>query len=77
MDGVSGLIVPPEDPTALAAAITRLLADPSKAQEMGAAGKKLASEKFTTDAMMHQITLAYASVLRRTPSRSLPDRHRQ
>jgi glycosyltransferase involved in cell wall biosynthesis len=77
MDGVSGLIVPPEDPTALAAAITRLLADPSKAQEMGAAGKKLASEKFTTDAMMHQITLAYASVLRRTPSRSLPDRHWQ
>lgn len=76
-DGVSGLIVPPEDPTALAAAITRLLSEPSKAQQMGAAGKKLASEKFTTDAMMHQITLAYASVLRRTPSRSLPDRQRQ
>jgi glycosyltransferase involved in cell wall biosynthesis len=73
-DGVSGLIVPPEDPTALAAAITRLLSEPGKAQEMGAAGKKLASEKFTTDAMMHQITLAYASVLRRTPSRSLRDR---
>jgi glycosyltransferase involved in cell wall biosynthesis len=67
-DGVSGLIVPSEDPAALAAAITRLLADPSKAQEMGAAGKKLASEKFTTDAMMHQITLAYASLLARAPS---------
>jgi glycosyltransferase involved in cell wall biosynthesis len=65
-DGVSGFIVPPEDPAALAAAITRLLSDPGKAQEMGAAGKKLASEKFTTDAMMHQITLAYASVLRLT-----------
>jgi glycosyltransferase involved in cell wall biosynthesis len=64
-DGVSGLIVPSEDPAALAEAITRLLADPSKAQEMGAAGKKLASEKFTTDAMMHQITLAYASLLTR------------
>ena len=62
-DGVSGLIVPPEDPAALAAAIMRLLSDPGKAQEMGAAGKKLASEKFTTDAMMHQITLAYASLL--------------
>jgi glycosyltransferase involved in cell wall biosynthesis len=65
-DGVSGFIVPPEDPAALAAAITRLLSDPGKAQEMGAAGKKLASEKFTTDAMMHQITLAYASVLQLT-----------
>ena len=49
----------------LAPIITRLLSDPSKAQEMGAAGKKLASEKFTTDAMMHQITLAYASLLTR------------
>jgi glycosyltransferase involved in cell wall biosynthesis len=65
-DGVSGLIVPPEDPAALAAAITRLLSDPGEAREMGAAGKKLASAKFTTDAMMHQITLAYASVLQLT-----------
>jgi glycosyltransferase involved in cell wall biosynthesis len=66
-DGVSGLIVPSEDPAALAAAIIRLLVDPSKAQEMGAAGKKLAAEKFTTDAMMRQITLAYANLLTRGP----------
>jgi glycosyltransferase involved in cell wall biosynthesis len=77
-DGVSGFIVPSEDPSALAAAIARLLADPSKAQEMGAAGKKLASEKFTTDAMMHQITLAYASLLTRGPSEALlSDRKKQ
>lgn len=62
-DGVNGLIVPSEDPAALAEAIIRLLSDPSKARAMGAAGKKLASERFTTDAMMHQITLAYASLL--------------
>jgi glycosyltransferase involved in cell wall biosynthesis len=74
-DGVSGFIVPSEDPAALAAAIARLLSDPSKAQEMGAAGKKLASEKFTTDAMMRQITLAYASLLTRgTAAPSVSDR---
>jgi glycosyltransferase involved in cell wall biosynthesis len=64
-DWVNGFIVPSEDPAALAAAITRLLSDPPKAQEMGAAGKKLASEKFTTEAMMHQITIAYANLLTR------------
>ena len=65
-DGINGLIVPPDDPAALAAAITRLLSDPGNAREMGATGKRLASEKFTTDAMMHQITLAYARVLQLT-----------
>jgi glycosyltransferase involved in cell wall biosynthesis len=77
-DGVSGFIVPSDDRAALAAAITRLLSDPSKAREMGAAGKKLASEKFTTDAMMQQITLAYARLLARKPSEALlPDRNKR
>ena len=62
-DGVSGFIVPSEDPKALAVAITRLLSDPSMAQEMGVAGKKLAAEKFTTEAMMRQVTLVYARLL--------------
>jgi L-malate glycosyltransferase len=74
-DGISGFIVPSEDPAALAGAIARLLFDPQKALEMGAAGKKLASEKFTTDAMMHQITLAYASLLARRSAPSVSDRH--
>jgi glycosyltransferase involved in cell wall biosynthesis len=77
-DGVNGFIVQSEDPAALAAAIARLLSDPSRAQEMGAAGKKLASEKFTTDAMMQQITLAYARLLTTgTSAPSMSDPHRQ
>jgi glycosyltransferase involved in cell wall biosynthesis len=77
-DGVNGFIVQSEDPAALAAAIARLLSAPSRAQEMGAAGKKLASEKFTTDAMMQQITLAYASLLTTgTSAPSMSDPHRQ
>jgi glycosyltransferase involved in cell wall biosynthesis len=73
-EGVSGLIVPSEDPEALAAAIIRLVSDPSKAQEMGAAGRRLATEKFTTDAMMHEITDTYAELLtgKRT-GRPMPD----
>ena len=74
IEGVSGLIVPSEDSEALAAAIIRLLSDPSKAQEMGAAGRRFAAEKFTTDAMMHEITRAYAALLReKRTGRPMPD----
>jgi L-malate glycosyltransferase len=64
-DGVSGIIVPPEDPAALASAIISLLSDTVKAKQMGAEGKRLAAEKFTTEAMMGQITSAYATLLRK------------
>lgn len=64
-DSVSGFIVPSEDPDALAAAITELLADPSRAKAMGEAGKRIAAEKFTTKAMMTQTTTTYAKLLKK------------
>ena len=39
-DGVSGLLVPPRDPAALAAALERLLGDAEAAQRMGEAGRR-------------------------------------
>ena len=68
LDGVSGFIVPAEDPNALATAIVRLLSDPARARQMGEAGKKRVAEKFTTEAMMSQITSVYADLLRGTQS---------
>jgi L-malate glycosyltransferase len=62
-DGVSGFVVPLEDPAALAAAIVRLLADPVAAKRMGEAGRRLVAEKFTTEAMMRRITGVYARLL--------------
>jgi glycosyltransferase involved in cell wall biosynthesis len=67
-DGVSGLLVPSDDPAALSAAITRLLSDPSRAKAMGIAGKALAAEYFTTEAMMHRITAVYGNLLAPNPS---------
>jgi glycosyltransferase involved in cell wall biosynthesis len=64
-DGISGFIVPSEDPGALAAAITELLTDSSRANAMGAAGKRIAAEKFTTEAMMTQTTKTYAKLLKK------------
>lgn len=62
-EGVTGFIVPPEDPDALAAAIARLLADPNRASEMGIAGKHLAANNFTLEAMMNTTTQVYRNLL--------------
>jgi phosphatidylinositol alpha-1,6-mannosyltransferase len=39
-DGVTGLLIPEQDPAALAAAIAALLDHPQRAREMGAAGRR-------------------------------------
>jgi glycosyltransferase involved in cell wall biosynthesis len=62
-DGVSGLVVPPEDAVALSEAIIRLLSDPTQAKAMGTAGKTLAAQKFTTEAMMNRVVTAYDKLL--------------
>jgi glycosyltransferase involved in cell wall biosynthesis len=46
VDGVSGLLVPPDDPDATAAALLRLFADPQLAVRLGRAGQALVRERF-------------------------------
>ncbi len=55
--GVNGLLVPPNDPAALAQALETLLVDPARRAAMGAAGRKLVLEKFTNE-KVNQATLA-------------------
>jgi len=62
-DGISGFLVPSDDPGALSAAILQLLSDPSQARAMGAAGRNLAAERFTTEAMMNRTASAYRNLL--------------
>jgi glycosyltransferase involved in cell wall biosynthesis len=62
-DGVTGSIVPVDDPVALSAAITRLISNPSQAKAMGEAGRNLVMEKFTTEAMMSKIATCYKNLL--------------
>lgn len=64
-DGVTGFLVGPDDPAALAAAITRLLMDPSMGRQMGVAGREVVLKRFTTGAMMEQITNAYKGLLKK------------
>ncbi len=62
-DGVNGLLVPPEDPVALAEAIARLLSNPAEARAMGMAGRSLVVKKFTSEVMIEQTACAYRRVL--------------
>ncbi len=50
--GVTGLLVPPRDPASLATAITTLLADPKKAQEMGRRGREKAEREFDKNILL-------------------------
>jgi glycosyltransferase involved in cell wall biosynthesis len=62
-DGVTGLLVPPGDPAALAAAITRLLSDPDLAARLGEAAYRRARADFDADANARRTFAVYAEVL--------------
>lgn len=48
-DGVTGVLVPPGDPTALREAVTRLLADPRERRRLGANARVAAVRQFSLD----------------------------
>lgn len=62
-DGVTGMVVPPKDPAALASAVKRLLADRALMARMGEAGRALVLERHTTDRMLDDIEAVYGKVL--------------
>jgi glycosyltransferase involved in cell wall biosynthesis len=56
---VTGLVVPPRDPAALAAAIAELLADPARRARLGDAGRRRVRERFTIERMLEGTTAVY------------------
>lgn len=59
VDGENGLVIPPNDPDALAEAIRKLHADRDLAARMGAAGRKRVVEQFTWDHFRERLRNAY------------------
>ena len=65
VDGVTGLLVPPGDPAALAAALERLLADAALRRRLGAAGRERAEERFDVRAARDAHVAVYLAELAR------------
>ena len=61
-DGESGILVPPRDDAALAAAIIRLLKDAPLRQAMGAAGERRVREHFSSERMVQDTLDLYKRV---------------
>src|SRR4051812_14206529 len=61
-DGVTGLLVPPRDHTAMAEAIVALIADTHRRQTMGEAGFARVNETFTVERMIAATAGVYAHV---------------
>jgi rhamnosyl/mannosyltransferase len=66
----TGLVVPPGDAEALAAALTRLLADPALRAQYGEAGRARVERDFTVQAMTAATTAVYREILSAGTSRA-------
>jgi glycosyltransferase involved in cell wall biosynthesis len=62
-DGETGLLVPTEDPAALASAIRRLLGDEDLRRRLGERGRRLVLERFTASHMTRAFESLYEQVL--------------
>lgn len=67
--GVTGLVVPPADPGALAEAMTAILQDPGQAARFGAAARERAMRLFSANQMSESYCALYDQVLAK-PRRS-------
>ena len=63
VDGGSGLLVPPRDPAALAAALRRLFLDPVLATRLARGGRERVEEGFSSDVRLDRIEALYGRLL--------------
>ncbi len=64
-DEVTGLVVPPADPPALAEAIRSLLRDPARRRLMGQAGRERVVQHFSVEQMTRRVRALYEELLER------------
>ncbi len=69
-DGVTGRVVPPRDPQALAGAVRQLLESPDLRIEMGRAGRARMEAEFTQEQMIARVEAVYYQVASQRSSAS-------
>lgn len=62
-DGVSGRLVPPRDPAALAAALAELLVDPERGRELGRQARRRFEADFSAERMVEGTLAVFAEAL--------------
>lgn len=69
VDGVTGRLVAPQDPVALARALLECLTAPERARAWGEAGRRRISESFSAGRMARETNTIYQELLARCPHR--------
>lgn len=64
LDGVTGLVAPPRDSEALAAAINALIDDPARRAKMGRAAQDRVAREFDLDVMVDRVLALYGDLIR-------------
>ncbi len=67
-----GVLVPPDDPDALAGALGSLLEDPARARRLGEAGRRRTENEFSHDALVRRIEAVYRIALGEETARTPP-----
>ncbi len=69
-DGVSGLLVHPQDPDAIAGGLLRLIGDPSLRTRLGSAAQSAVAARFDVRTTVRRLEDRYTALLRRDPTLS-------
>ncbi len=62
-DGKNGLLVPPQDPEALAAALARLLGDHAFAQKLGENARRHVEARYSLERLGQEINELYGELI--------------
>ncbi len=68
VDGVTGFLVPAQDPQGVAEAVRQLLEDPGRRERMGAQARRRAVDVYSWSTVAARTEAAYAQVLERAPA---------